>query len=181
MSPRNLVAFFSMSGNTRALANEIRDLSFGHLEEIVEPRTRRGASGVLRAVFDTVLRRAPPIAPACRDPALYDLLILGGPVWMGRIAAPLRSYARKYGVRASQVAFFCTCGSGGASDAFRELATLCGRAPVAVLAVRANALAARSHEADLHAFVATTLGVPAAASLARADAMRPVKPGESVA
>ena len=166
MSQRNLVAFYSMSGNTRALANEIRDAAHAHLEEIVEPRPRRGLLGVARALFDSLLRREPPIEAAARDPSLYELLILGGPVWAGRIAAPVRSYARKYGSRASRVAFFCTQGGNGADEAFAELAALCGRPPETVLAIPAASLASKSHSSELQRFIAELLpsSPPAAAS-----------------
>lgn len=157
MRSRNLVAFYSLSGNTRGLANQIRDLSFGHLEEIMEPRERRGLFGEIRALYDSLLRRSPVIEPASRDPARYELLLLGGPVWAGRIAAPVRTYARQYGARAQRVAFFCTHDSDGAESAFQELAQLCGRAPEAVLAVPAHALVSGAHELELRRFVAKAL------------------------
>lgn len=166
MSNRSLVAFYSMGGNTRALANELRDALLCHIEEIAEPRARKGFTGVMRALFDSMLGRAPPIAPAKRDPALYDLLVLGGPVWAGRIAAPVRSYARKYGARATKVAFFCTQGGGDPGTAFAELETLCGAKPVATLAIPGSMLAAKSHKEALSHFVsaatspATTAAVP---------------------
>jgi flavodoxin len=157
MSPRILVVFYSMTGTTRALANEIRDAAFGHLEEILEPRTRTGLFGVVRALFDGLTRREPTIEPSQRDPALYDLVLLGGPVWAGRMAAPVRTYARRYGSRASRIAFFCTQGGGDAAPAFADIAALCAREPVAVLAVPAASVAAEMHEAEVRDFVARAL------------------------
>ena len=180
MSNRSLVAFYSMGGNTRALANEVRDALLCHLEEIVEPRARRGAWGVLRALFDSLARREPTIAPANRDPALYDLLVLGGPVWAGRIAAPVRSYARKYGARASRVAFFCTHGGGNPALAFSELQLLCGSAPVATLAVPADVLLAKSPTLGLARFVAD-LATPRAARAAIPGMPRQPSPTDQVA
>jgi len=153
MSTPSLVAFYSMGGHTRWLANEIRDALLCHLEEIVEPRARKGMAGVVRALFDSLMRREPPIASANRDPALYDLLIIGGPVWAGRIAAPVRSYARKYGIRASNVAFFCTHGGGDPGKAFAELELLCGRKPVSTLSIPGSFLVANSHQEALARFV----------------------------
>jgi hypothetical protein len=146
-----------MSGHTRALANEIRDLGLGDLEEIVEPDARRGFFGEARALFDSLARRSPAIAPIKRDPAAYELLLLGGPVWAGRIAAPMRTYAREHGARAQRVAFFCTYDADGAYSAFEELAQLCGRRPETVLAVPAHALVSGAHEAELRRFVDATL------------------------
>jgi flavodoxin len=106
--PRSLVAYYSLSGHTRALAHAIRDASAGQLEEIAEPRARIGFPGEMRALVDSLLRRAPPIRTPVRDPAQHELLFLGGPVWAGRIAAPVRTYARTVAARARDLAFFCT-------------------------------------------------------------------------
>lgn len=37
----------------------------------------------MSALFDALRRREPPIEPPVRDPAHYDLLVLGGPVLAG--------------------------------------------------------------------------------------------------
>ena len=160
MSPRNLIVFYSMTGNTRGLANELRDALHGHLEEIVEPRTRKGLVGVIRALFDALARREPPIRDPARDPAQYELLVLGGPVWAGRMAAPVRSYARRHGPRARQLAFFCTQGGNEAGPAFAELAALCGGEPVATLAISAPLLASQAHAEELRRFVASLVPAP---------------------
>ena len=154
MTSRTLVAYYSMSGNTRAVANEIRDTIDADIEEIAEPHPRRGATGVIRALFDSIARRDPPILPAARDPAQYDVLLLGGPVWNRRMAGPLRHYARRYGAAAPHVAFFCTEGGRGAEDAFADLATLCGHEPEATLVVDAAHKTPAAHHADLAAFTA---------------------------
>lgn len=44
---KTLIAYYSMSGHTRALAEEIRLTLSADIEEIREPRQRRGFSGVM--------------------------------------------------------------------------------------------------------------------------------------
>jgi flavodoxin len=160
MSPRNLIVFYSMTGNTRGLADELRDALPGELEEILEPRTRKGLPGAVRALFDALTRREPPIRPPASDPAHCALLVLGGPVWAGRMAAPVRSYARRHGARANQVAFFCTQGGNESGPAFAELAVLCGKTPVATLAIPAPRLARGAHAEELRRFVASLAPAP---------------------
>jgi flavodoxin len=157
MALRTLIAYYSMSGHTQRIAEEIRATmgADAELEPIREPRTRRGLSGVLRALFDAVTRREPPIEPVNRDPARYDLLILGGPVWAGRMASPVRTYAHRYGVNAPRVAFFCTEGGSGADQAFAELEQFCRHAPCATLVVDARHLQAAGHHEALARFAAT--------------------------
>lgn len=161
MSYRMLVVFYSMSGHTRELAGEIGRSLGAEVEDIREPRPRHGLSGVWRALVDALTRREPPIEPARCDPTGYDLLVLGGPIWAGRIAAPVRTYARRYASRAEHVAFFCTEGGRGADPAFRELEQLCARPPLATLAVDAQHLAADRHRDALQAFVRRLMPVTA--------------------
>ena len=156
MSNRTLVAYFSMTGNTQRLAQEVR-AALGadvDVEEIREPHPRHGPSGMMRSLFDAVTRRRPPIEPARRDPADYDLVVLGGPVWAGRMAPPVRTYARRYGRNARKLAFFCTEESTGADKAFADLAKLCERAPKATMIVDSEHLEPDSHRAYLAHFVA---------------------------
>lgn len=155
MASPTLVAYYSMSGNTRKLANEICNAMEGELEEIHEPRPRHGVGGVMRAMFDAVARRTPPILAASHNPAEYDLLVLGGPVWAGRMAAPVRTYAQRYGDRARHVAFFCTEGGRGAESAFADLERLCRKPPDATLVVDAEHLPVVEHVVPLSNFTAT--------------------------
>ena len=155
MPDKTLVAYYSMTGHTRSLANEVRDVTGAELEEIQEPRPRHGFSGTLRALFDGVARRTPPILVTGHDPADYDLLVIGGPVWAGRMAAPVRTYAKRYGASARHVAFFCTEGGRGAEAAFADLEALCQRPPEATLVVDAAHLPAVEHHVALSRFAST--------------------------
>lgn len=157
---RTLVVYYSMTGNTRRLAEEIRAAVAGDLEEIREPRPRRGFSGVVRALLDLALRREVPIEPIRHSPSDYALVILGGPVWGGRIAPPVRTYALRHGLQASQVAFFCTMGGRGAESAFAGLAKDCGRDPVATLALDSAHLDPAAHALDLQRFAGSSHPAP---------------------
>ena len=152
MAGNTLVAYYSMSGNTRRIANEIRDATGADIEEIGEIRPRKGVGGALRALIDAVTRRTPPILVASHNPADYDLLVIGDPVWAGRIASPVRTYAKRYGTHAQHVAFFCTEGGRGADTAFADLQKLCGRAPDATLVVDAEHLPQVEHHMALSQF-----------------------------
>jgi flavodoxin len=154
MGTSTLIAYYSMSGHTRELANEIRSAVDADIEEIREPHARHGLSGVARAFMDSVIRRTPPILSADHDPAKYDLVLLGGPVWAGRMAAPVRSYAKRYASQAPHVAFFCTEGSRGADSAFADLERLCMHPPRATLTIDEKHRAPAAHRAELGHFAA---------------------------
>lgn len=148
MPKPNLVACYSMTGNTRRIADEVTIALQADGEDIRELHPRRGLSGVLRALFDALTRREPPIESIRRDPSDYDLLVLSGPVWAGRLASPVRSYARQHAAKARRIAFMCTEGGRGGEQAFAELSSLCGRTPEATLVITAEQIKnANYHEA----------------------------------
>lgn len=154
MKPRTLIAYYSMSGHTRQVAQELCTFFEADLEEIREPHRRHGFTGVLRSLLDAGLHRMPEILPPEHDPADYDLLVLGGPIWAGRLAAPLRGYARRHGVRAKHIAFFCTEGGRGSETGFADLSQLSQHDPLATLAIDAEHLPPVNHRGELGRFVA---------------------------
>lgn len=149
-----LVAFYSMSGHTRAVTEEVRDALRADADEITEPRPRRGLIGSARAMIDTTLRRFPRILAPRRDPTDYDTLVIGGPIWSGRMAAPVRTYAARYARDARQIAFFCTEESRGARDAFEDLERLCSRVPLVTLAIDKAHFPAEARRKEVKHFAA---------------------------
>jgi flavodoxin len=131
-----LIACYSLTGNTRALAQELRNAcADACVEEIRDERPRGKFGTVAHAFLANLRKREPALAAPHSDPADFDLVLIGGPVWGRRIAPQVRAYARRHGARAPRVGFFCTLGGDGAPAAFAELEQACGQAPVATLAV----------------------------------------------
>lgn len=135
-SPRRiLVCYFSRTGHTRRLAQELQRALGAEIEELREPRPRKGLRGFVRSALDAITHRYPAIETPRHDPAQFDLLVLGGPIWVGRMASPLRTYAAGPARRAPHIALFCTEAARGADMAFAELEVLCGCERVGSLAV----------------------------------------------
>ena len=82
MARQILVVYYSMTGHTRRIAEEVVATLNADCEEIREPHPRHGVGGVIRAMFDSITGREPPIEPPQHNPNDYDLLVLGGPVWV---------------------------------------------------------------------------------------------------
>ena len=154
---RMLIVYFSMSGHTRNLAEELRAATGADIEEIVEVCPRRGVRGMLRALWDASLRRKTPIQGISRDPAAYDVLIVGGPIWAKHLAAPVRTFVERYGHGAKQIALFCTEGGQGAEVAFEDVEQLVGKRAIATLVVDAKHLEPTDHRSQLGRFVASLM------------------------
>ncbi len=130
-----LVVFYSRSGNTRRVAEAIASAMEAPMEELHDLRSRAGLIGWLRAGFDASRGAATMIAPTREDTTDYDLIIIGTPVWAGRMTPAVRTYLLQERERLEKVAFFASCDSGNADAAFAEMRELIEREPYATVAV----------------------------------------------
>jgi hypothetical protein len=60
--------------------------------------------------------------------------LIGSPVWVGRLASPMRAYLAIYGRSIKQTASFCTCKS-DEGRVFKEMEAL-SKKPIATLCIR---------------------------------------------
>jgi len=126
-----LVVCYSRSGKTRAVGAALAERLNADLEVIAEAADRSGPIGFLRSVVDAVFSRLVPIAAPHYDAARYDLVIVGTPVWAGTMSAPARAWLTANRRHLPLVAFFCTQQKRGDVGAFRDMAALAGKQPVA--------------------------------------------------
>jgi flavodoxin len=148
-----MTVYFSRTGFTRKIAEEIRTRCGGDLEAIEDVRGRSGILGYLRSAREALKKAAVEIRPGKLRPKEFDLVILGTPVWAGHISSPMRAYLAAHSSELKQVAFFCTLGGSGARKVFAQMAALCGREPIATLAVKDADIARGSYGSALQEFV----------------------------
>jgi flavodoxin len=128
-----LVVFYSRSGTTRALAEALARTVDADLEEIVDKTGREGALGFFRSVLDAKLGRATAVEPRRHDPADYELVLIGTPVWASAVSAPVRAYLEDNRKRFRSVAFFVTEAGRGGERALSQMACIAGKEPTATL------------------------------------------------
>lgn len=164
---RILVVYYSRTDYTRTLAGEIAAALEADVERLHDGCNRLGVWGYLRCTREAIKKRTIEILPPAYDPSGYDLVVLGTPVWAGNMSSPLRSYIVAQKAQLPQVALFCTQGGSGAQKVFRDMAELCGKAPVASLALTDRQIDGRAYSRELEGFVKAV--AQAAGSGDRAD------------
>lgn len=135
---RTLVVYYSRTGTTHEVADAIRKELGCEIDRIADRTHRRGLIGYLRSGLEAALHRRPALAKMSTIPSDYDLVIVGTPIWNASVSAPVRAYLRENRDRIRNVAFFCSYGGSGSTRAFRQMQKVCGRAPLATLAVKAH-------------------------------------------
>jgi hypothetical protein len=143
-----MVVCYSHTGVSRRAAQLLCSHHGWPLGEITEARPR----GTWRCVLDSLLRRRPEIRYGGPDPADFRTAVLVSPLWMYRLAGPMRSFVvdRKESLR--RVVVIQTMNSGGASNAFGEIAHLLGHRLVESAAFTAREIEDGSGTARLLAF-----------------------------
>ncbi|MCP4318502.1 MAG: flavodoxin [Hyphomicrobiales bacterium] len=131
-----LVTHYSLTGNTRRIAEAVAAKCDADIEAIQDLKPRTGFWGYCRSAMEAIRGREAAIQPAKHNPESYDLVVLGTPVWVGKPSSPMRSYIGEQSGRFKRVAFFCCQGGSGAEKVFQQMADLCGRQPVATLIVK---------------------------------------------
>lgn len=126
-----IVISYSLTGNNNALAIRIAsELSAKHVE-IRESKPRNKTTIIL----DVLLNRTPRIEPIFEEVGADDVVIFIGPVWMGHVATPFRSYFKQSRGIIGEYAFVSI--SGGANgpnpNLANELSNQLGKAPAAVI------------------------------------------------
>ena len=130
-----LVVYYSSTNHTHKVAERIAQGLGVTKERILDARSRQGFLGYMRSGREAMMQRSGQIRPIMEDPGKYDLVILGSPVWSWSLSPPVRSYVIAHKENLGNVAFFCTEGGSGGQRLFRQLETLCGKAPVATLEI----------------------------------------------
>lgn len=159
---RILVVYYSRTGYTRTLAGELAAVLKADVDRLDDGRDRCGVWGYLRCAREALKKRTIKLLPPGYDPSSYDVVVLGTPVWAGNLSSPLRSYVVAHKAQLKQVAFFCTQGGSGAEKVFRDLTELCGKAPLATLAVNDRELNSHAYARQLERF-ATAVAAAAGA------------------
>lgn len=123
-----LVAYFSATGNTRAVAEKIAALTGGDLYEIVpaQPHTsedldwRNSQSRSSQEMDDPDAR--PEIAGSPVEMDGYGTLYLGYPIWHGQAPRILSTFVESCNLEGVRVIPFCTSGSSGIGSSADSLA-----------------------------------------------------------
>lgn len=131
-SSKILVAYFSQTGHTRTVADQIHDQTGGDLFEIVPEKP-------YPSDYDTLVNQAqkeknenykPPLKTKVENMASYDVVIVGSPIWWGAIASPVRTFLSEYDFSGKTIIPFTTHEGSGLGSSVEDIKKLCPKATV---------------------------------------------------
>jgi len=109
-STKVLIIYYSLTGNTKSIAEKIRKKTGGDVFEIETVRTyppeysalTEEAKRELQTGDLPALKKSPP------DMSSYDLILVGSPVWWYTVSTPVMSFLRQADFAGKRVSAFCT-------------------------------------------------------------------------
>lgn len=119
-----LVLYFSETGSTKAVAQELQKQTGADIEaiEAVEPYSGDFQKTMQRGQRE-MQGQLPALKPLAKRVADYDIVFLGYPIWFGTYATPIAALIKTQDFAGKKLVPFCTFGSGGlntSSDALKK-------------------------------------------------------------
>ncbi|MDD2967374.1 MAG: flavodoxin [Desulfovibrionaceae bacterium] len=127
-----LILYFSHSGNTRTVAEQIHKRVGGELIELktVTPYSRDYDAVVEQAKQEQKSTARPQIATEIPNLDAYKTVFIGFPNWWSGMPMPLFTLLEKYDLGDKTLVPFCTHGGGRFGHSLRDLKSLCPRARI---------------------------------------------------
>ena len=96
---KSAVVFYSLEGSTKRVAECAAYQLNADLFELVcaDPYPTEGRARLLRGSKDAMTGAKPALRPYAFDASAYDLVVVAGPIWCGKMAAPLNTFKRDHG------------------------------------------------------------------------------------
>jgi len=107
---KSLVAYYSWTGNTEVVANEIRQLTGADLKKIEEVKPRKSGIGFAGAALSAIIGLKSKLKPMDFTLKSYDTVFLGGPIWASSSAPAMNSYINQADLKGKKVYLFLTEG-----------------------------------------------------------------------
>ena len=148
---KTLVVYYSRTGTTKKVAQDISKILKCDKEEIQDIKSRKGVIGYLISGREAMTKKLAEIKETKKDPSKYDLVIIGTPVWAYNMSSPVRTYITKN--KFKKIAFFCTMGGSGDKPTFKKMEELCNKKPKATLTLKTKEVMDNKHIEKLKEFL----------------------------
>ena len=150
---KTLVVFYSRTGNTKRIAGSIGQSLDCDIEEIVDTEKRGGIIGYIKSGYEASRGRLSKIKDPENDASQYDLVIIGTPVWAGKMSVPVRTYITQNHSKFNKIAFFSTAGGTNFDGTFSDMREVSGTSPIAEIGIRAKEVQDGSYKPKVTEFI----------------------------
>ncbi len=105
-SGKVLVVYYSLSGNTARVARDLARRAQADVESLQDLEHGVGFFGYVKAALDAFRGKSATLGNLTSDPRRYSLVIIGTPVWVGRMTPAVRAYLTRFSRDLPRVGLF---------------------------------------------------------------------------
>ncbi|BDB29350.1 hypothetical protein Tamer19_31600 [Cupriavidus sp. TA19] len=150
------IVYYSRTGTVRQVAEAVAARTGWPLAEVADVKSRAGILGDIRSVIDNLFHRQ--VEYRYDGPTLdrCEHIVVLAPVWMGRLAAPMRSFLAASVAKpplAARVSAICVMASLGGFQAEAEIGKLTGKTPAPALVLLERDVLSGDTAAEIDDFV----------------------------
>lgn len=133
---KTLVAFFSASGTTKKVAENLSSVIGADLYEIrpKEPYTRADLNWMDKKSRSSIemqnMENRPQLADTSAEIEKYDRIFLGFPIWWYTAPRIICSFLESYDFSGKTIVLFATSGGSGLGNTAKELSSSCQKATI---------------------------------------------------
>lgn len=130
--PSILVAYFSHTGNTRKIANQIHEKVGGDIFEIVtmEPYPQDHDACLAKARKEQASNYRPELKTQVENMHLYNAVFIGYPIWLEMMPMAVYTFLKKYNISDTTIMPFCTSRASGLGETVKDIKSLCPQSTV---------------------------------------------------
>lgn len=127
-----LVVYFSYTGNTRELAQQIHKQVGGDLVEIelVTPYSKDYKTVEKQGQDEVNAGYKPPIKTKITDIESYDVIFIGSPIWWFTIAPPVSTFLAEHNLNGKKIVPFITHGGYGLGRSISDIKKLAPKSDI---------------------------------------------------
>jgi flavodoxin len=135
-----LIAYYSKTGNTERVAKELASKLGADIEKIIDKKNRGGVFDSIFGGRAAMKKQTTEIEIAAKNPADYDLAIIGTPVWASDMTPAIRTYIDKNKESLKEWAFFITSSNTEPEAMVAEIEGITGKKSIAYVGFNSEEL-----------------------------------------
>jgi flavodoxin len=146
-----LIAYYSRTGLTKKVAEELAKNLKAETEEIKSVKNRKGVKGYLISGKEAMQKIKTRIKKTTKDPKKYDLVIIGTPVWAWNMSSPIRTYISNNNF--NKIAVFATQNAQGAEKTTENIEKVLKKKAVAKMHLKSAKISKNNFQKEINKFI----------------------------
>lgn len=142
MYSKILIVYYSKTNNTKKIGTLLAKNLHAKTEQLIDTKKRHGILGYIISGRDAMKKMTTTLDPTTKNPADYDLIIFGSPVWGWNITPAVRTYLEQHKDKIQNYAFFVTSGNTPSEKITPYFSEILGKDPIAHLGINSKEIIA---------------------------------------